>query len=68
MSIPIEKRIERYNAWRKREPVERPMIGLSWEPDVPPLPDMLDQVELGEEVSPEQFQPEMFLDWIESCY
>lgn len=68
MPIPIEKRIERYNAWRKREPVERPMIGLSWEPDVPPLPDMLAQVELGKEVSPDQIQPEMFLDWIESCY
>jgi hypothetical protein len=29
---------------------------------------MLDELEPGQEVTPDQIRPEMFLDWIESCY
>ncbi len=66
--IQIDKRIEHYNKWLKRESMERPMIGLAWEPDISPLPEMLEQFSMGKSVSPDQIQPEMVLDWIEHCY
>ena len=68
MSVPIEDRLNRYEAWRRREPVDRPMIGLLWEPDIPPLPEMLERVGIGEEVTPDDIQPEIFLPHIERWY
>ena len=41
------------------------MLGLIWEPDIPPLPEFLEQVSTGTAVSPDQIQPEMFLPYIE---
>jgi len=66
--IQIDKRIERYKKWLDRESVERPMIGLAWEPDISPLPEMLEQFGMGKPVSPDQIQPEIVLDWVEHCY
>ena len=68
MSVPIEDRIKRYDAWRRQEPVDRPMVGLLWEPDIPPLPEVLEQVGIGEEVTPDDIQPELFLPSIERWY
>lgn len=68
MSVPIEDRLKRYDAWRRRDPVDRPMIGLLWEPDIPPLPEMLEQVGIGEAVTPDDIHPEMYLPHIERWY
>lgn len=68
MSRSILERIERYEAWRSGELTDRPMLGLLWEPDIPPLPAMLDSVEVGNEVTPSDIQPEMFLPYIERWY
>jgi len=64
----IERRIERYHAWRKREPVDRPMIGLSWEPDVYLLSELLDESSYGKAISPDQIHPEAILPYLEGCY
>ncbi len=66
--VPVEERITRYNVWRLREPVDRPMIGLIWEPDIPPLPEFMEEVGTGQECSPDQIRPEVFLPHIESWY
>lgn len=68
MSEPVEDRLKRYEAWRRRVPVDRPMIGLLWEPDIPPLPEMLERVGIGEEVTPDDIHPEIFLPYIERWY
>lgn len=68
MSIPISDRIAGYNAWLNREPLDRPMVGLLWEPDIPPLPAFLEQVGVGATISPDQIQPETFLPHIENWY
>jgi hypothetical protein len=68
MSIPISDRIARYRAWLNRAPVDRPMIGLIWEPDIRPLPEFLEQVGAKTRVSPDQIQPQMFLPYIENWY
>jgi hypothetical protein len=69
MTIPtIEERILRYQSWLCRENRDRPLIGLIWEPDIPPLPAMLDRVGLGNEVHPEDVDPQMFLPFVEQCY
>ncbi len=68
MSALIEQRLSRYRAWRLREPVDRPMVGLIWEPDIPPLPEFLEWVGAGREVQPDQIQPEMFLPYVERWY
>jgi hypothetical protein len=44
------------------------MIGLLWEPDISPLPAFLEQMGLGQAISPEEIDPEMFLPWIQSWY
>jgi hypothetical protein len=68
MSLPIADRIMRYKAWLNREEMERPMLGLLWEPDIPPWPQFLEQVGLKTVVSPDQIQPELFLPVIERWY
>ncbi|HOQ99079.1 MAG TPA: uroporphyrinogen decarboxylase family protein [Anaerolineae bacterium] len=65
MSIPISKRIARYNTWLKREPTGRPLIGPLWEPDIPPLPEFLERVGNGNPISPEQLRPDLFLPHVE---
>jgi hypothetical protein len=44
------------------------MVGLLWEPDIPPLPAFLEKVGVGRTISPEQIQPAMFLPYIERWY
>ena len=44
------------------------MIGLLWEPDIPPLPEFMEQVGAGAEISPEQVRPELFLPHVEKWY
>jgi hypothetical protein len=44
------------------------MLGLLWEPDVLPLPEMLEEIGYGENVSPDDIHPEMFLSPIERWY
>jgi hypothetical protein len=44
------------------------MIGLLWEPDIPPLPEMLDHVGIGNEVQPSDIHPEMFLPHVEDWH
>jgi hypothetical protein len=68
MSNTIEKRIAKYQAWRLRQPVDAPMIGLLWEPDIPPLAEFLDRVGIGAEVSAEDIDPDMFLPHIDRWY
>jgi len=41
------------------------MLGLVWEPDIPPLPEFLEHVGTGTAISPNQIQPEMFLSYVE---
>jgi hypothetical protein len=66
--IPLAARTARYQAWLKREPARRPLIGLLWEPDIPPLPEFLASVGPGTELRPRDFVPEMFLPYIEGCH
>ena len=56
-AIPIEDRIQRYEIWRRRLPTDRPMIGFAWEPEVPPLPEMMARVAVGQEFSPDDLDP-----------
>jgi hypothetical protein len=51
-----------------RQPVDRPLIGALWEPDIPPLPAMLEQVGLDQEITPDQIEPAMFFPFIETWY
>jgi len=71
MSTPFpstQERLARYRAWRLREPVDRPMLGLLWEPDIPPLADLLDLAGHGMPVLPHQIRPERSLGYIERWY
>jgi len=68
MTISIETRIARYDAWRRRVPVERPMVGLIWEPDIPPLPQFLESVGVGGEIQPDEIGVELFLPHVERWY
>jgi hypothetical protein len=61
----IEQRIARYQAWRLRRPTDRPMKGLLWEPDIPPLPELLQQIGIGATVVPEHIDPAVFLPNVE---
>ena len=59
---------EQYQAWIRRENGERPLVGVLWEPDIPPLPEMLERTGLGNEITPEDIDPALFLPFIEQCY
>ena len=66
--IPIETKITRYHTWLSRQNHDRALIGLIWEADIPPLPEMLDKVGLGNPLQPEDIDPKMFAPWIETWY
>lgn len=66
--ISIAQRIQKYADWRLRRPVQRPLIGLLWEPDIPPLPSLLEEIGIGNEVVFEQINPELFFPYIERWY
>lgn len=57
--------LNRYRAWLAREPVDRPMLGLFWEPDIPPLRELVERVGVGMEIRPEQIHPREFLHKVE---
>jgi hypothetical protein len=65
MPQTIEQRLVRYNAWRQRRPVARPMLGLIWEPDIPPLPEFSESLGGECEITPENIRPELFLSYVE---
>jgi hypothetical protein len=65
MPILLEQRIDRYRRWGLRREVERPMIGLIWEPDIPPLAELLEDIPSGGCVSPEKLDAAAFLPAIE---
>jgi len=65
MPQPILDRIARYRAWLQREPVQRPLIGLLWEADIPGLPEFEAAMGEGRIVSPGDIDPAMFLPYIE---
>jgi len=68
VTITTEERIEKYKIWRLLEDTEQPMMGLLWEPDIPPLPAMLDEIGIGNEVHPEDIRPELFFPYIENWH
>ncbi len=68
MSTSLELRLQKYRSWRERQPVDRPMIGLLWEPDIPPLMTFIDEVGVGNEVNPAQLKSGMFLPFIEDWF
>lgn len=67
MTFALEQRIAAYEAWRLCGPVDRPIVGILWEPDIPPLPDFLERV-AETEVTPDQIRPEEFLPHVEAWY
>ena len=67
-AIPIEQRIQRYETWRRRLPTDRPMIGFAWEPEVPPLPEMMARVAVGREISPDDLDPADLPHHLEDWY
>lgn len=68
MSILIQDRIMRYKSWLKREQVERPLVGLIWEPDIPTHPDLIDLSNNNQEITPDQIKPVSVLPLIEKWY
>ena len=68
MPIAVETRIDRYHVWRRRQPVDRPLIGLIWEPDIPPLPQFMESVGVRGELRPDQIDVELFLPHVERWY
>ena len=68
MPIPLAQRIARYRRWRVREETDRPMIGLIWEPDIPPLPGALPALDGDRGLSPEEIDPQNFLPAVEAWY
>jgi len=68
MAIPIPERIKRYQTWLKREPADRPLIGLIWEPDIPPHPDLITLSVDDQEVIPERIDPAAVLPLIEKWH
>jgi hypothetical protein len=64
----LDRRISGYHAWLRREPGSGPLLGLLWEPDIPPLPAFLERVQTGEAVRPEQIDFALFLPEVERFY
>jgi len=44
------------------------MVGLLWEPDIPPLAAFLKQMGPGREITPDMIRPEDFFSYIDECY
>jgi len=64
----IETRIERYQAWIRMQPTARPLVGILWEADIPPLNEMLENIGFGNKITPEDVDPEIFLPILEHWY
>ncbi len=68
VALPLPDRLARYRSWLQREPTHGPLVGILWEPDIPPLPDMVTALGVGTLLRPEQIIPRHFLPTIELCY
>ena len=68
MAARIETSIVKYSSWLNRQPVDRPMIGVLWEPDIPPLPEMLDLAGIGNQIGPQDILTDMYLPNIENWF
>jgi hypothetical protein len=68
MPTPIDSRLGRYRSWLRREPVDRPMIGLSWEPDVYLIPELMGEDARGQSVLAGSIHPEAVASYVEQCY
>jgi hypothetical protein len=66
--LPLPHRLARYRAWLRREPTDGPLVGILWEPDIPPLPDVVTSLGAGTSLQPEQIIPQHFLPYVEQCY
>ena len=64
----LDHRIARYDAWRRRAPVVRPLIGILWEPDVPPLPEFTARIGNDKEVLPEHIRPDEYMPHVEHWF
>ena len=58
-------RVASYRRWLRREPVGGPLFGILWEPDIPPLPDLLPPGDAGRSVLPESILPERALPYVD---
>lgn len=68
MVIPISDRLARYERWLRREPMDRPLLGLLWEPDIRGLPQFLDTIDRVRPLSPHLIEPQIFLPHIEAAF
>jgi hypothetical protein len=68
MHPKIEEKTRQYTAWLDRANHVRPLVGVLWEPDIPPLPELLEKIGLGCEMRPEDVDPAMFLPFVGQCY
>lgn len=64
MARPLAERIANYRLWLERKNT-RPLAGLVWEPDIPPLPAFMDSLKVHTEISPASFDPALFLPHID---
>ena len=64
----LKERLVRYETWRLRQPVHRPMLGVLWEPDVPPLEGLIDLSENGQPITPESIHPERCFASVDRWY
>lgn len=68
MPQSVEDKIQRYHLWLNREKVDRPLTGLLWEPDIPPLPEFMASVDQDKLVLPERFDLSLFPPHIEKWH
>ena len=61
-------RVANYRRWLRREATGGPLFGVLWEPDIPPLPDLLTPGEAGRRVLPEDILPERVLPHVDQWH
>lgn len=61
-------RLARYETWLSREPVDRPLLGLVWEPDIPPPREFTERFSENTSVAPEDIRPAEYLPFIEAWH
>jgi hypothetical protein len=64
----IDEKTKRYQRWIARENSSRPMYGLIWEPDIPPLESFENRYLEQTEILPHYIDPREFLEKIEQWY
>jgi hypothetical protein len=66
--VPVLDLVMGYRTWLQRELSGGPLVGVLWEPDIPPLPGVVTSSEAGSAVLPEHVVPENVLAYVEQCY